>query len=484
MNAQFDPYPEMRDSGVSWLGLVPEHWQVRRLGSIGRFSASGIDKLTVVGESRVGMVNYLDVFDNPMRLLDASRTYQQVSCPKWKKVIHNVRCGDLIFTPSSETPQDVGVSAVCTEDLEDTVYSYHVLRFRLNLRMNLHFKKYWCNCRPVLDQFSARCKGTTRQILTRGDFRSTWTVVPPLPEQRAIVRFLDHSDRRIQRYIRAKERLIELLEEYKQAIIHQSVTGQIDVRTGQPYPDYKNSGVEWLGEVPEHWQRRRLKTLLRSVDRRSTTGKETLLSLRRDHGIVVYSEHFSRPSQGKTLVGYKLVKMGQLVVNRLQANNGLIFNSEIDGVVSPDYSVFEQKTPLGMDYLGELLRTSTYRSHFRRVARGLGTGTAGFLRLYDDTLLSTSVYLPPEPEQNLIGKWIAQHVATCRRAKDQLRHELQLIDEYRTRLIADVVTGKLDVREAAASLPEIDFLATDETRDEIEPTINEHPEVPHLPAHP
>ena len=78
--------------------------------------------------------------------------------------------------------------------------------------------------------------------------------LPPFPEQTAIVRFLDYADRRIQRYIRAKQKLIALLEEQKQVIIHQAVTGEIDVRTSQPYPAYKDSGVEWLGEVPEHWE--------------------------------------------------------------------------------------------------------------------------------------------------------------------------------------------------------------------------------------
>ena len=85
--------------------------------------------------------------------------------------------------------------------------------------------------------------------------------MPPPPEQTAIVRFLDHTDRRIRRYIRAKQKLIALLEEQKQAIIHQAVTGQIDVRTGQPYPSYKDSGVEWLGDVPKHWEIWRLKIL-------------------------------------------------------------------------------------------------------------------------------------------------------------------------------------------------------------------------------
>ena len=179
-------------------------------------------------------------------------------------------------------------------------------------------------------------------------------------------RFLDHADRHIRRYIRTKEKLIGLLEEQKRAIIHEAVTGQIDVRTGRPHPAYRDSGVEWLGRVPEHWERRRLKTLLRAVDHRSVDGSETLLSLRRDHGIVIYAKHFSRPSQGYSSVGFKLVVPGQLVVNRLQANNGLIFCSALSGLVSPDYSVFERTTAVLTRYLSELLRTTPYRAHFRR----------------------------------------------------------------------------------------------------------------------
>ncbi len=88
---------------------------------------------------------------------------------------------------------------------------------------------------------------------------------PTLEEQTAIVRFLDHADRRIRRYLRAKEKLIAVLEEQKQAIIQQAVTGQIDVRTGRPYPSYQDSGVEWLGEVPEHWEVCRSKTSIFSM---------------------------------------------------------------------------------------------------------------------------------------------------------------------------------------------------------------------------
>ena len=94
----------------------------------------------------------------------------------------------------------------------------------------------------------------SRLRLYTDDLYRLEALVPPVTEQIAIVRFLDHAVRRIQRYIRAKQKLIALLEEQKQAIIHQAVTGQIDVRTGRRYPAYKHSGVDWLGEVPKHWQ--------------------------------------------------------------------------------------------------------------------------------------------------------------------------------------------------------------------------------------
>ena len=273
--------------------------------------------------------------------------------------------------------------------------------------------------------------------------------LPPLPEQRAIVRYLDYVNRRILRCVVAKRKLIALLEEEKQTIVNQAVTRGLD-----PNVRLRPSGVEWLSDVPEHWERRRLKTILQPIDRRSTTGSETLLSLRRDHGVVVYAEHFKRPSQSSSLVGFKLVGVGHLVVNRLQANNGLIFNSTVDGLVSPDYSVFEGRSPLNMKFLSDLLRTSSYRSYFRQNATGLGTGTAGFLRLYDDTLLDTPVYLPSDREQNAIVEHMNKAIEDRDAAIACARRQIEHIEEYRTRLITDVVTGRLDVRATAAQLPD------------------------------
>jgi type I restriction enzyme S subunit len=139
----------------------------------------------------------------------------------------------------------------------------------------------------------------------------------PLPapaEQAVIVRFLDWANGRLERAIRAKRKVIALLNEQKQAIIHRAVTRGLD-----PSVPLKSSGIPWLGDIPRHWEVRRIKYLLREVDDRSKTGNEPLLSMRMHHGLVLFSEHFSRPHQAATLVGFKIVHPGQFVVNRMQA---------------------------------------------------------------------------------------------------------------------------------------------------------------------
>lgn len=212
----------------------------------------------------------------------------------------------------------------------------------------------------------------------------------------------------------------------------------------KPYSTTKSSGVESLGSVPEHWECRRLKTILQPVDRRSDTGKETLLSLRRDHGVVVYAEHFTRPPQAASLTGFKLVEVDELVVNRLQANNGLIFRSGIDGLISPDYSVFQKKHPVQMRFISEVCRTSFYRAQFRKEATGLGTGTAGFLRLYDNRFLDTRVHLPPLPEQRAIVRYVDYVDGRIQRYVRAKRRLIELLEEERQAVVTQAVTRGLN----------------------------------------
>lgn len=282
-------------------------------------------------------------------------------------------------------------------------------------------------------------------------FGNQFVPLPPPDEQTAIVRFLDHANRKIDGFIRAKRKLIGLLNEQKQAIIHRAVT-----RGLHPDVPLKPSGIPWLGDIPQHWEAKRIKYLLREVDNRSTTGLEPLLSMRMHHGLVVFSEHFTRPPQAASLVGFKIVKPRQFVVNRMQAGNGVIFPSclSITGLVSPDYAVFDPIADVNVDYLGELFRSRTLRVKFRSESKGLSTGTSGFMRLYNDRFGAIHIPLPPREEQEAILKGIEDQSKDLTTAISRTEREIALMQEYRTRLTADLVTGKLDVREAAAKLPE------------------------------
>src|ERR1039458_4245886 len=128
---------------------------------------------------------------------------------------------------------------------------------------------------------------------------------------------------------------------------------------------------------------KRIKYLLREVDHRSTSGSEPLLSMRRNHGLVLFAEHFTRPPQAATLVGFKIVRPGQFVVNRMQAGNGVIFASTLTGLVSPDYAVFGPIGDANVEFLGELFRSRKVRAKFRAESKGLGTGSPGFFSVHN-----------------------------------------------------------------------------------------------------
>ena len=439
------PYPAYKPSGVPSLGDVPAHWDLVRLGHIGSFSKGiGGTKEDEVSEG-IPCIRYGDLYTSHKYHIQAARSFvTHTKATQYTPILY----GDILFAGSGETIEEIGKSAVNL--IQAAGYcGGDVVLFRPHTEMDARFSGYAIDCPQVQYQKSSMGRGITVMHIYGSELKYLYVALPPLSEQAAIARYLDHVDRHIERYVAAKQKLVALLEEQKQAIIHRAVTRGLD-----PNVPLKPSGVQWLGDVPKHWERCRLKTILQRTDQRSTTGEETLLSLRRDHGIVVYAEHFARPSQSKSLVGFKLVSIGQLVVNRLQANNGLVFNSTLNGLVSPDYSVFKEKSPLQMQFLSHLLRTSSYRAYFRQNSTGLGTGTAGFLRLYDDTFLETPVYLPTISEQSAIVEYLDNAASNIDSTINCTRHQIDLMQEYRTSLIADVVTGKLDVREAAEQLPD------------------------------
>ena len=325
-------YPDYEPSDVPWLGEVPTHWEMRRLRTVAGMRVSNVDKHTKENEVPVRLCNYVDVYKNDR--ITQQLPFMTATASEDEVERFRLDQNDVIITKDSETWDDIGVPALVTEPAKDLISGYHLAILRPRADTHGPYLFWALQSKPAAYQFHMIAKGVTRYGLSHSGIQSVTIPLPPLEEQAAIVRYLDDADRRIQAYVSAKERLITLLEEERQAVIHQAVTRGID-----PNVKLKPSGVEWLGDVPEHWQRQRIKNILQPIDQKSSTGFETLLSLRRDHGIVVYDEHFSRPSQSESLVGYKLVNEDQLVVNRLQANNGLIFNSTLTGLGCVDILV-------------------------------------------------------------------------------------------------------------------------------------------------
>ena len=260
------------------------------------------------------------------------------------------------------------------------------------------------------------------------------------------------------------------LERGRQAIIDQAVTGQIDVRTGEPYPAYKDSGVEWLGQVPEHWEVRRGKLLFHCVDVRSNTGDEELLTVSSERGVVPRSSASVTMFKAESYIGYKLCWPNDLVINSLWAWSGGLGLSRYHWIVSSAYG-----------YTGCSIVTLTAQTTFtgwfvrHRSITNLRLRSKGIwisrLQLTDEAFLQAPFPVPPLLDQIAIVRFLDRATAKMGAAIDRAGRQIDLVKEYRSRLIADVVTGKLDVRDAAAALPEVDPLAVDEVDDPLDPDV-------------
>jgi type I restriction enzyme, S subunit len=455
---ELKPYGEYQEARLPWITDMPRHWGLIPNRAL-------IRKRKMLVGHRHHDYQLLSLTKQGVIVRDLSTGKGKFSSDMGTS--QEVRHGDLVFClfDVPETPRTVGLSR--HQGMITGAYTV----FEHTGRGSAEYFELLYQALDDRKLLSPLYSGL-RNTIPVDRFLGTKSPEPPHDEQTAIVTFLRWSIGRLDRAVRKKQKVIDLLNEQKQAVIERAVTRGLD-----PVVALKPSGMPWLGDVPQHWQVRRIKYLLREIDERSKTGSEPLLSMRMHHGLVLFSDHFSRPPQAATLVGFKLVRPGQFVVNRMQAGNGVIFASKLTGLVSPDYAVFAPIGDANVDYLGELFRSRSIRAKFRAESKGLGTGSSGFLRLYNDRMGAIHVALPPREEQAAILGDLARELSGVNAAIGRLEREVDLLREYRTRLSFDVVTGKLDVREAAARLPaeatpEPESAAI-EPGDEFEPVADE-----------
>jgi type I restriction enzyme S subunit len=441
------PYPAYKDSGVPWLGSVPDHWEVKRakniLKSVDIRSVTGEEELLTVSSKR-GVV---------------PRRVALVTMFKAESYIGHKLCwpNDLVINSLWAWARGLGVSR--NYGIVSTAYG--VYRLRTGADVDSMFIHELVRSAPFHWELQVRSKGvwTSRLQLTDDSFLGAPLPVPPLPEQSAIVRFLDHVDRRIRRYILAKQKLIKLLEEQKQAIIHRAVTRGLD-----PNVRLKPSGVEWLGDVPEHWEVIALKRLAKIIDGDRgleypnandfiQNGIPFLSSKSIVNGQLVLknvpfisTKKFSRLGQGKLLKNDLVITVRGTIGNCALFTGAPYPTAFINAqmmIVRPDC---EKISPEYLLYLA----TSRYWQD-QLSLRAYGSAQQ---QLSNQILSSQPLPAPPLKEQQVILTSLHPGIATIDRSITQAQSEIYLIREYRIRMIADVVTGKLDVREAAANLPD------------------------------
>ena len=463
-NAGLKSYPELKESGVSWLGKVPAHWEVRRLRNVAELRVSNVDKHTREGETLVRLCNYVDVYKNDR--IRSSMPFMAATATADELERFRLRSGDVLITKDSEAWDDIGVPALVQEVDDDVASGYHLALLRSDAgHLNGEFLYRAVQNRGVAYQFHVRANGVTRYGLSHEAIKSVCLPVPPLAEQAAIVRFLDHADRRIRRYIRAKQKLITLLEEQKQALIQQAVTGQIDVRSGRPYPAYKPSGVEWLGDVPEHWQVKRSKRVF-MPRRELARANDIQLSATQAYGVISQQRY-------EEVVGRKVVRILRHLEQRrhvevddfvisMRSFQGGLERAWESGCIRSSYIVLRPATKLIVGYFGYLFKSVGYINALQ--------ATANFIRdgqdLNFENYCRVDLPFPSIEEQQGIAQFLDQTTTATRSTVERYRGQVERVREYRARLIADIVTGKLDVREAVAGLPEVDPLAAEDDSDD------------------
>ena len=435
MTLSLQPYPSYKPSGLEWLGDVPKHWESIRISAVARGGPASFTD----GD----WVEIPHITDSGVRLIQTGNVGIGVYREKGFRYINEqsfseLRCtevipGDILIC---RLANPVGRACLAPDLGVRMITSVDVCILKPSELFSAKYLVFLLNSQFYLDYVASIVRGSTRDRISRSMLGAIKIALPPLPEQRAIVRYLDHVDDRIRRYVSSKEQLIALLEEERQAVIHRAVTRGLDHNVR-----LKPSGVEWLGDVPAHWEVRRLRTVA-SI---GTGGRDTIN--RRDDGkypFFVRSQTIERIDtwsfDGEAVLtagdGVGVGKVFHYVNGKFDYHQRVYKFSNFSVVLGKFFFC----------YFESMLRYEVYQ--------GTAKSTVDSLRL--PMLQNFPVALPPVPEQTAIVEHLNKATADIDTAISRARCQTELLREYRTRLIADVVTGKLDVREAAAELPSRD----------------------------
>jgi type I restriction enzyme S subunit len=418
---------------------LPPEWRVKRFRHVFSFNKGlTITKEDLLDEG-VPCVNYGEIHSKYGFEVDPERHPLKCVDSSYLKTnpLSLLRRGDFIFADTSEDIDGSG-NFTCYSSDREAFAGYHTIIAKPKVPMNARFMAYLLDSKSFRVQVQTEVTGVKVFSISQGTLKPTMVWFPPDHEQNAIAAFLDEKCAKVDEAVRIKEEQIALLCERRQIQIEQAITRGLN-----PSAPMKDSGVSWIGHIPAHWEVVRLKRLFRERNDRSTTGEETLLSLRMNDGLVPHDDVSDRPISAAQLKGYKQVFPGQIVMNRMRASIGIFGMAPLSGIVSPDYAIFDVAARANGAFFLQLFKTRAMGQQFRNASRGLGTGSSGFMRLYTDDFGAISVALPPLAEQSEIVLYITnltERIGDAVRLKEE---QIAALKEYKTTLINAAVTGKI-----------------------------------------
>ena len=455
-------YPRYRDSGVEWLGEIPDHWELRRLGRIGSFFKGGGGTKEDETDDGVPCVRYGDLYTQHEYLIRHTRAHiAEEAAADYRELEY----GDVLFAGSGETIDEIGKSAANL--IEGRAYcGGDVIILRPAVEADATYLGYAAACQPSVYQKACMGRGVTVMHIYSRELKQMLILIPPLEEQQTIAEFLDRETAKIDHLADRKRLLIERLEEYRQALITRTVTHGLSPRAARaasldPSPRLKPSGVEWLGDVPDHWKFMRLGRFgsffkggggtkedetdagvpcVRYGD--LYTQHEYLIKDTRAHIAEGATGNYRELEYGDVLFagsGETIDEIGKSAANLIEGR----------AYCGGDVIVFRPAVEADATYLG--YAADCQPSVYQKACMGRGVTV---MHIYSRELKQMLIPLPPLEEQQTIAEFLDERLERIDTLTSRVEAAIERLAEYRAALITAAVTGKIDVRGDMPAEPE------------------------------
>lgn len=420
---------EMKDSGVVWLGDIPETWDLVQLGSL--FSEHK-NKNTGMQSNNLLSLSYGNIIRKDINTSDGL-------LPESFEGYNVIDDGDIILRLTDLQNDQKSLRVGLSHEKGIVTSAYVTLRKR-NPAMNSQFFYYLIHSYDVRKGFYGMGAGV-RQGLNFAGVRKIMLTLPSVDEQTAIAAFLGKKITQVDTLIANVQAQIEKLKAYKQSLITEVVTKGLD-----PTVPMKDSGVEWIGEIPAHWEVTRIKNLFELRNERNDEAdlsKVNLISLYTDLGVVQHSDIVETTgNRAITAEGYKFVYKNDIVVNIILCWMGAVGMSRYDGVTSPAYDIYRPLADTNSEYYHYLFRTNRFNGECYRYGRGIMMMR---WRTYSTEFRAINIPCPPAKEQKQIVAYLKEKCTQIDQLIAIKQAKIEKLEQYKRSLIYEYVTGKKEV---------------------------------------